>query len=300
MNKYYHRGQGECVKERSDCPMYQPKYEKNRCEKDDCSCLIFGEVTAYCSPETLIGWVENCREQYEYKSVNPRISQAWVKCTLEQYETLEPDSRRIFLVENKEGEETKEGLCNAAPVGLTDTQGLLKAATPAVAVSGEELTIDDYKEAFEDHKRLVREIDVILNGEEGAAKQASLCDLVGQIEKLKSTPAPLDEAAKDIRPLDEIEPIELDVFYIGHRDMETVVLNIMDALSDDVANIVISPSKQSLQSSTPVSSEAVDDTPIAEFERAIAKFGIGAAMEYFCTPDDSQEVVRELFTQQKQ
>ncbi len=41
-----------------------------------------------------------------------------------------------------------------------------------------------YEECMEDHRRLVREIDVIINGETGAAKQASLCDLVGQIKEL--------------------------------------------------------------------------------------------------------------------
>lgn len=49
---------------------------------------------------------------------------------------------------------------------------------------------------------------------------------------------------KEKRPLDEVEPIELDVWYLGHRDEETIVTNIMAALQDDVANIVISPSKQ--------------------------------------------------------
>lgn len=44
-----------------------------------------------------------------------------------------------------------------------------------------ELTIDDYKEVIEDHKRLCRELDEIINGKDGMAKQASLCDLVGQI-----------------------------------------------------------------------------------------------------------------------
>lgn len=44
----------------------------------------------------------------------------------------------------------------------------------------EELTIADYEAAFEDHRRLVRELDVIMNGDD-AAPQASLCDLVGQI-----------------------------------------------------------------------------------------------------------------------
>lgn len=35
--------------------------------------------------------------------------------------------------------------------------------------------------ALEDKRRLVRELDVALNGEAGAAKQASLCDLVAQV-----------------------------------------------------------------------------------------------------------------------
>lgn len=46
------------------------------------------------------------------------------------------------------------------------------------------------------------------------------------------------------RPLAEVEPIELDVWYLGHRDEKTIVTNIMAALQDDVANIIISPSKQ--------------------------------------------------------
>jgi hypothetical protein len=45
-----------------------------------------------------------------------------------------------------------------------------------------ELTVADYEEVLADHKRLVRELDVLLNGE-GAAKQASLCDLVGQVRR---------------------------------------------------------------------------------------------------------------------
>lgn len=45
-------------------------------------------------------------------------------------------------------------------------------------------TIVDFESAYTDYKRLVREIDVIINGEDGAAKQASLCDLMGQIRTL--------------------------------------------------------------------------------------------------------------------
>lgn len=39
-----------------------------------------------------------------------------------------------------------------------------------------------YKECQDDKNRLVRELDVALNGAEGAAKQASLCDIVGQVK----------------------------------------------------------------------------------------------------------------------
>ena len=42
---------------------------------------------------------------------------------------------------------------------------------------------DDYQEVHEDKQRLVRKLDVIWNGEAGAATQASLCDLVAQIAR---------------------------------------------------------------------------------------------------------------------
>jgi hypothetical protein len=41
----------------------------------------------------------------------------------------------------------------------------------------------DYQEVHEDKQRLVRKLDVIWNGEAGAATQASLCDVVAQIAK---------------------------------------------------------------------------------------------------------------------
>lgn len=42
---------------------------------------------------------------------------------------------------------------------------------------------DDLLTAQQDHQRLVRQLDVLLNGEAGAAQQASLCDLVAQVDK---------------------------------------------------------------------------------------------------------------------
>lgn len=41
---------------------------------------------------------------------------------------------------------------------------------------------DELLEVMEDHDRLVRELDVLLNGVDGDAKQASLCDLVAQLK----------------------------------------------------------------------------------------------------------------------
>lgn len=41
--------------------------------------------------------------------------------------------------------------------------------------------VADYEEVLAGHKCLTRELDVLLNGEEGAARQASLCDLVAQL-----------------------------------------------------------------------------------------------------------------------
>jgi uncharacterized protein YfkK (UPF0435 family) len=42
--------------------------------------------------------------------------------------------------------------------------------------------LEAYEEVNEDKKRLVRELDVALNGENDAAKQASLCDIVAIVK----------------------------------------------------------------------------------------------------------------------
>jgi len=46
--------------------------------------------------------------------------------------------------------------------------------------------IEDLNEVLEDKRRLTRELDVAMHGEEGAAKQASLCDLVLRAEDLRA------------------------------------------------------------------------------------------------------------------
>jgi len=46
-------------------------------------------------------------------------------------------------------------------------------------IDPEKLTVQDYEECMDDWRRLTRELDVALNGD-GAAKQASLCDILAQ------------------------------------------------------------------------------------------------------------------------
>ena len=55
----------------------------------------------------------------------------------------------------------------------------------ADALEDQDQLIEDYEEVNKDKKRLVRELDVLLNGEAGAAKQASLCDIVCQVSSWK-------------------------------------------------------------------------------------------------------------------
>ena len=48
-----------------------------------------------------------------------------------------------------------------------------------------DLTSADYEEVLADNRRLTRELDVALHGESGAARQASLCDLIGPARELR-------------------------------------------------------------------------------------------------------------------
>lgn len=77
----------------------------------------------------------------------------------------------LALIKDQAPTQAAQGLAGAA----------LAQPSPAQA---EQATADDYEEVLADHRRLVRELDVLLNGEEGAAKQASLCDLVGQVSAI--------------------------------------------------------------------------------------------------------------------
>lgn len=57
------------------------------------------------------------------------------------------------------------------------------------ALAGAAYGNKDYEEVIQDHQRLVRELDEIINKKEGMARQASLCDIVSQLKKEYSRPS---------------------------------------------------------------------------------------------------------------
>lgn len=62
---------------------------------------------------------------------------------------------------------------------------------------------DELREALEDKRRLTRELDVAMHGEEGAAKQASLCDLISPAKNLRTENTELREHVAVLRKIVE-------------------------------------------------------------------------------------------------
>jgi hypothetical protein len=81
----------------------------------------------------------------------------------------------------------------------------------------------DYEEVLADHKRLVREIDEIISGENGMAKQASLCDLVGPIKKLAAERDEYREALEQVKSY-------LDSFKHEHQEGEELLYVIINTV----------------------------------------------------------------------
>ncbi len=74
-----------------------------------------------------------------------------------------------------------------APTWSTSQEGadqLLQLLQLPPAIPPGAPTIADYEEVLADHRRFVRRLDVALNGNAGAAKQASFCDIVEQAEEM--------------------------------------------------------------------------------------------------------------------
>ncbi|MFU7257610.1 hypothetical protein ACM742_07695 [Pseudomonas aeruginosa] len=114
------------------------------------------------------------------------------------HDEQEQAAHEIRLLANALGECIQAAGITAPGVPLTGPQLLMFAedlkrdlqraalAQPS-PLQAEQPTADDYEEVLADHRRLVRELDVLLNGEDGAARQASLCDLVAQVRAVRQT-----------------------------------------------------------------------------------------------------------------
>lgn len=158
------------------------------------------------------------------------------------------DQDGYFIEVNDSSELGPKGLL---PLGtelclLEDAKALdLKLATSDYA----------YDSSMTDIQRLVRELDALLNGESGAAQQASLCDIVGQVASvvrergmplLSAPPAagvpeawqPMETAPKDgtlLRLLVKFEDHPIDD---GAGPFATVGTNYRDNTGEDIWQIV--------------------------------------------------------------
>lgn len=103
----------------------------------------------------------------EYRHENDRLS-AIIKDAQEQkpYAYAVPDDNQM-----------PTRVVKMTPWETLENLPLYAAPVPAVAVPAVP------EDVIEDHRRLVRELDVLINGEDGAAAQASLCDIVAQVAK---------------------------------------------------------------------------------------------------------------------
>ena len=71
---------------------------------------------------------------------------------------------------------------------------------------------EDLQEVIDDYRRLTRELDIALNGD-GAAKQASLCDIVAQVKREKEAPK-----VTSVQSAKELAVLVHDKFYFGRED----------------------------------------------------------------------------------
>lgn len=88
--------------------------------------------------------------------------------------------------------------------------------------------VADYKQVLDEQWRLTRELDVLLNGEEGAAQQASLADLVAQLRTVvRNTGKPV-LPAPDVPPWEELDYSKMTrkemAVYIGQQNFTVTAL----------------------------------------------------------------------------
>lgn len=91
------------------------------------------------------------------------------------------------------------------PLEIRARKDVVEIADLRAALKKVEQELADHEQVITSHNTLVRDLDVILNGFHGSATQASLCDLVGKIAKMKESN---DEALAELAALREQEPVD--------------------------------------------------------------------------------------------
>lgn len=105
----------------------------------------------------------------------------------------------------------------------------------AVDAENDELKVSDYEEVLYVQRDLVRQLDVAMNGEEGAAKQASLCDLIEDARRMRAQLATATGAVDKLSRRGLLEQIKLDRVNIENDSLREA--GVRTAIKLDAANI---------------------------------------------------------------
>ncbi len=90
-----------------------------------------------------------------------------------------------------------------------------------------EPTVAVYEEVLKDKRRLTRELDVALNGERGAAKQASLCDLIGDAQRIRAALTTATGAVDKLSRHGLLTQIKLDRVNIENDSLRAALEGVM-------------------------------------------------------------------------
>lgn len=163
-----------------------------------------GHASVPC-PKVPFGSYENTIALPRPRHMYPTVRGDWItvdRCIAD--EVLELWQRGIWTLESCCGHGRTHGYIAVAAVDAADMEMLgyefdsgagcpsafipkteCSTRTSAPSDDEESLTIADYEEVLADKRRLTRLLDIALCGEENAAKQASLCDLIPIAKKLR-------------------------------------------------------------------------------------------------------------------
>lgn len=106
-------------------------------------------------------------------------------------------------------------LCDDA--GQIDTREGKTVGCPVCIERELNRKIADLNEVLADKRRLTRELDVAMHGEEGAAKQASLCDLIEPARRLRAEVERLRKEINTPEIVDFVKAVQLEAAHQRER-----------------------------------------------------------------------------------